>query len=179
MRKLLAVAIVVFLSASVVSAAATAINVTMTGQAEPFSNGTLGAGDLGASGNASYTFDPDADTISWLVNYSGLQGSSLTGFHIHGPNATTTSINGVYRGFPVNPGAAPPSGTLSGTLTTSDDAALGSKIDTILANPGGFYVNIHTNIFPGGAIRAQLPEPATMAVLACAAIGWMMRRRRI
>ena len=179
MRKLLAAAVVVFLFASVVSAASTTINVTMTGQAEPFVNGTLGAGDLGASANASYTFDPDADTISWLVNYNGLQGSSLTGFHIHGPNATPTSTNAVYRGFTLNAGAVPPAGTLSGLLTTADDATLGSKIDTILANPSGFYVNIHTNMFPGGAIRAQLPEPTTLTLLACGAMGLMVRRRKI
>ena len=179
MRRLLAATVAVFLFASVVSAAATTINVTMTGQAEPFSNGTLGAGDLGASGNASYTFDPDADTISWLVNYTGLQGTSLTGFHIHGPNATPTSINSVYRGFTINPGAVPPAGTLSGILTTADDAALGGKIDTILGNPSGFYVNIHTTVFPGGAIRAQLPEPATLTLLACGAMGLMIRRRKI
>src|SRR6266446_8304161 len=163
MRKLLAAAVVVVMFASIASAATT-INVLMTGLAEPFANGTLGAGDLGASGNGSFTFDPDADTISWLVNYNGLQGTSLTGFHIHGPNATPTSINAVYRGFPINPGAVPPSGTLSGILTTADDATLGSKIDTILANPAGFYVNIHTNVFPGGAIRAQLPEPASLTL---------------
>src|SRR5438128_12225481 len=104
MRKLLAGAFVVVMFASIASAATT-INVLMTGQAEPFANGTLGAGDLGASGNGSFTFDPDADTISWLVNYNGLQGTSLTGFHIHGTNATTTSSNGVYHGVTMNPGA--------------------------------------------------------------------------
>ena len=35
-------------------------------------------------------------------------------------------------------------------------AAQTSLIDEIIANPAGFYVNVHTKEHPGGAIRAQL-----------------------
>src|SRR6266699_2307434 len=90
--------------ASYVSAAATTINVTMTGFKEP------SGGDNGGTGNGSFTFDPDADTISWLLIYSCLQGSCWTGFHIHGPNATETGNFPVYRGFTITPGQTPPSG---------------------------------------------------------------------
>ena len=30
------------------------------------------------------------------------------------------------------------------------------KLKPIVANPAGFYVNIHTADFPGGAVRGQL-----------------------
>ncbi len=35
-----------------------------------------------------------------------------------------------------------------------------SLIDEIRANPSGFYVNVHTSEFPGGAIRGQLAAPS-------------------
>lgn len=33
-------------------------------------------------------------------------------------------------------------------------------IDAILANPGGYYVNVHNASYPGGAIRGQLKKGA-------------------
>jgi hypothetical protein len=43
-------------------------------------------------------------------------------------------------------------GTGSGTVTVTDPAVL----DALRANPGGFYADVSTAIFPGGAARAQL-----------------------
>src|SRR5688500_3545151 len=41
--------------------------------------------------------------------------------------------------------------TLVGVTTTTPAQAA-----AIIANPSGFYVNVHTNDFPGGAVRGQL-----------------------
>jgi hypothetical protein len=44
---------------------------------------------------------------------------------------------------------------------------------------GLWYYNIHTTFDTGGEIRGQVvPEPATMGLLACGAIGLLIRRRR-
>jgi CHRD domain len=32
----------------------------------------------------------------------------------------------------------------------------GLHVSDILSNPSGFYVNVHTGEFPGGAVRGQL-----------------------
>lgn len=42
-------------------------------------------------------------------------------------------------------------GNYSGTRIVTQ-----AEIDAILANPSGFYINVHTSDFPGGSIRGQL-----------------------
>jgi hypothetical protein len=50
----------------------------------------------------------------------------------------------------------------------------------VLANPAGFYVNVHTTCFQGGAIRGQLaPEPAALALLSMGALALAFARRRL
>ena len=41
--------------------------------------------------------------------------------------------------------------TLNGSTTTD-----GATAASIIANPAAFYVNVHNNDFPGGAVRGQL-----------------------
>ncbi|OYU35899.1 CHRD domain-containing protein [Novosphingobium sp. PASSN1] len=62
----------------------------------------------------------------------------------------------------VHTGAA---GSNGGPLISIDVTGKGSdmciavepdKLKSIIANPAGFYVNIHTADFPGGAVRGQL-----------------------
>lgn len=68
-------------------------------------------------------------------------------------------------------------------------------ISDVVADPAGFYFNVHTTDFPGGAVRAQVagepppPPPATTIVPAnsvwalaalvalLAMIGWLYERR--
>ena len=65
----------------------------------------------------------------------------------------------IHRGGPQV--AGPPVVTLdapddddSDDCDTVDDAL----VDEIRANPGGFYVNVHTTDYPNGAIRGQIAE---------------------
>jgi hypothetical protein len=51
-------------------------------------------------------------------------------------------------------------GVSTGTLT----GVAGSFLSEIVANPPGYYFNVHTGDFPGGALRGQLrPAPSTPA----------------
>ena len=44
----------------------------------------------------------------------------------------------------------------SGTLTKSGVSTSAANLTAILANPGGYYFNIHTAANPGGVARGQL-----------------------
>ena len=46
----------------------------------------------------------------------------------------------------------PPDGFVSGTVTVTDPTVLAA----LRSDPGSFYTDLHTNQFPGGAVRAQL-----------------------
>ncbi len=71
-----------------------------------------------------------------------------TGQHIH------TGAAGVPGGVLI---ALP--GTWSGSTTAS-----ATDISNIIANPAGFYVNVHTTDYPGGAIRGQMVASTTASI---------------
>jgi hypothetical protein len=72
----------------------------------------------------------------------------FVGAHIHRGTATQ-------NGPIVVPFTTPDESATSRGCVTAESQAL---VNEILANPSGFYVNVHTRRFPGGAARAQLQE---------------------
>ncbi|GIU95463.1 MAG: CHRD domain-containing protein [Gaiellaceae bacterium] len=54
--------------------------------------------------------------------------------------------------------AAPADGDAADCLTEGEQGKFptGEKVADILANPTGYYVNVHTADYPGGAVRGQL-----------------------
>lgn len=99
---------------------------------------TGGAG----GGNVTVVVDPPKGTACYLMNVWGLQ--EITAAHIHkgGPGET---------GAPVVPLAAPAQGSAGSCVQVTPEVSA-----ALLANPGGYYVNVHTRAFPAGAIRGQL-----------------------
>jgi hypothetical protein len=117
--------------------------------------------DLRASANGNVTFDltRDGGTITegevvFYFNYRFPGPVEIIGLHIHiGPK-------GVNGPIVVNSGVTPfmdadGAGNIT-TLVTGVDPAL---LQDILDNPRGYYVNLHTTVHPGGAIRDQLHQP--------------------
>ena len=104
-----------------------------------------------AAGSATLTLD-GAKMLSFNISYGGLVGTE-TAAHIHGPAAVGVNAGVV---FPL-PAGNPKVGMV-GPLTPAQEADL---------NAGLYYINIHTNFFPGGEIRGQIlaggvpVEPAT------------------
>jgi hypothetical protein len=112
-------------------------------------------GDPDGSGSASVVLDPAAGTACW--NFTTTNVGPGTQSHIHegaagvaGPVVVPLDVDGF---------EAASEGCSSG-----QDAAL---LQRIIDNPAGFYVNVHTEAHPGGAVRGQLaamaPNTATDA----------------
>jgi CHRD domain-containing protein len=109
-------------------------------------------------GSAAVTFDltTGAENVCWDISYGNLTGTPLAA-HIHGPAAAGANANVLILFAPPAPGATAASGCRDLTPTEAGFAT------DIVADPGNFYVNVHTTDFPGGAIRGQLsagPAPA-------------------
>jgi hypothetical protein len=108
--------------------------------------------------------------------FSDLVGTTNNA-HIHGPGAPGVPA-GVVVGLTFDFGVTSGNFSGAGTFTAPQMADLLNEL---------YYVNIHSTFRPGGEIRGQIlvseiPEPTSMALLACggvglAAIGW--RRRRL
>jgi len=131
-----ALTLVLTMSVSMASAAsqrALAGRFELTGAAE-----VPGPGDSDATGTAIIVVVPAIDLVCWKLSWEGIDGI-VSAAHIHGP-ATTSQAAGVLV----------PLSVLTDGCTTDSDA------DAIAANPGNYYVNVHSNVFPAGAIRAQL-----------------------
>jgi hypothetical protein len=100
----------------------------------------------GGSGAGSVTVvvDPPKGTACYLMNVAGL--AEVTAAHIHtgGPGET---------GRPVVTLETPEGGTSGGCAQVTPEISA-----ALLANPGGYYVNVHTRAFPQGAIRGQLQK---------------------
>lgn len=121
--------------------------------------------EAGATGTVTITFNLTRDTAGAITaataNISATvanmpAGSTLILAHIH------TGAAGTNGGFIVNTGlsaatAISVGGNGTATLTFNSvaipDAATANNI---IANPSGFYFNVHSALNPGGVVRGQL-----------------------
>lgn len=99
------------------------------------------------SGEAEVVFDSSAGILEWNLSVDNMTG--ITAAHIHAglPGENGGVVFPLYTGTVMFDSTHP----ISGTLTVSPDQA------TALA-AGEYYVNVHTEINPGGEIRGQLVQ---------------------
>jgi CHRD domain-containing protein len=107
-------------------------------------------GDPDGSGTASIVIDPAAGTACWNLTAENI--NPVTQSHIHigaegesGDIVVPLDVDGF-------------TGSSEGCIEPMEDAAV---LQQILDNPAGYYVNIHTEDFPAGAIRGQLAASGT------------------
>lgn len=99
--------------------------------------------DSVATGAAEGSYDTDSKAFSAKVTFSDLSGPAI-GVHIHGP-----AEQGVNAGIVLRFDSVESPLELSATLTDAQAADL-------LA--GKLYVNVHTELNPGGEIRGNLTK---------------------
>lgn len=120
--------------------------------------------ESGARGNATITMDVARDaagavigggTATFSIQLTGFPpGSAVVAAHIHpgaaGVNGSPLVNTGLSAAAPI----VMADGT--GTLTLTNIAMSAANAQAIVANPAGFYFNVHTPVNPGGAARGQL-----------------------
>ena len=121
-------------------AAETTLTATLAGVTEG-----ANPGDPDGSGSATIRTDPAAGTLCWELTATNI--NPVTQSHIH------IGAAGVSGDVVVPLDVDGFTGTSSGCITSMTDTA---PLQAIVANPAGYYVNLHTSDFPAGAIRGQL-----------------------
>jgi hypothetical protein len=95
-------------------------------------------------GTASLTLKPDKGQLCYALSAKG--GDAATMAHVH------RGAVGV-AGDVVVPLDAPKMGKSKGCATVSVET-----LNAIIADPAGYYVNVHTAAFPKGAMRGQIGQ---------------------
>ena len=106
-------------------------------------------------GSGLGTFQLEGNVLAFAISYLTLSGPA-TAAHIHGAASTTENAGVMIDLAPFNGGAFGESGTLSGSVTLSDEQKQ-------IIQDGKAYVNIHTGDNPGGEVRGQI-APVFMKV---------------
>lgn len=193
MRPLLAFTAAILISAP--AYADTIFTGTFSGDQETVDTGSPGTGD------GLVTLSDDGLSMTVELDFTGLL-SPTADSHIHccAPLGDDPAVNN----GPVAVGFSPagfPLGVTAGTFTATFDLSLLATFNPafVTANGGTVegartalltgldaglaYLNIHTQQFLPGEIRAQLseavPEPAAIGILGLGALGLALRRKRV
>jgi uncharacterized protein (TIGR03437 family) len=101
--------------------------------------------------------------VFFNVDYTGFDATNFTGLHIHNGNSTVAGpviINTGISGTNLVPVSSTGIGNLFYEVPiTPLDATYANEIATlngVFDHPADFYINVHTNLFGGGAARDQL-----------------------
>jgi len=121
-------------------------------------NAGLGTGSVGM-GSASMTLDDATNQFIWNIEWSGLVGN-VSVAHFHGP-ASPDQNAGVQVSIDIGTNPARGDQILSGTQASN-------LLD------GLWYINIHSDVSPGGEIRGQVnvvPIPAAAGLFFTGMLG--------
>src|SRR6478672_2823348 len=115
--------------------------------------------DPDGTGTAAFTFHintPGGTTVGtadvcWDLSYSAIDGTPVAA-HIH---AGAAGVNG---GIVIPAPPATSFSNLGPNSSTGCTDTIAQTVQDLMAAPQNFYINVHTALFPAGAIRGQLSE---------------------
>ena len=111
---------------------------TLTGAAEVNAQGVPNQGDPDGVGTATVRINPGLGQICWTISVSGVEPITAAHIHVAPPTAPGPIV------VPLNP--------YTGGCTDVDrQLAL-----AIIQDPAAYYVNVHNEPYPAGALRGQL-----------------------
>ena len=111
----------------------------------------LGANEIGApgdpDGSAKSLVEINGDRVTFAFTWKGIPAPTMGHIHVGAAGAS----GGVK--VPLFTSVLPESTDGAAGVVTVTDPSL---VTAIMANPAGFYLNLHTAEFPAGAVRGQL-----------------------
>jgi len=155
----LAVAMLLLAAASVASAGngSVRLEARLNGAQE------VPAADPDGSGKAIVDVDVAGHQVCFDIKFNGIATPNRAHIHeqVAGVNGPIVVTFWELRIPPADPGAAasdPRNDTLEAKqrLSGCTDVADTALLQRIVDNPAGFYVNVHSARYPGGALRCQL-----------------------
>lgn len=141
MKKLTVVLLVLAMALLMVNLAVAGgrpLSTDLTGAAE-----RPGPGDPDGSGSAHLTLNQGQGEICFDITVANLDTVIAAHIHVGSPDVAGPVV--VNFNFPAN--------GLNGCVSADKDL-----IKAIRQNPEDYYVNVHTNVFPAGAVRGQLSK---------------------
>lgn len=161
------------LVASLAFAAQTTLTATLEGGAVE-----TPPGDPDGSGSATITLDPETGQVCWDITVENIDPATASHIHegapgVAGPVVVPLDTDGFEE-------------SSEGCVEDQDAAQLQAIID----NPANFYVNVHNEMYGGGAVRGQLsgqpdtavagqPFPLTELGIAILAVAALIGVRRL
>ncbi|MDQ6859263.1 MAG: CHRD domain-containing protein, partial [Chloroflexota bacterium] len=130
-------------------------------------NPAIADAEASGSGTATVTLFTAKDSTGKLIGANAKFEIVLKGF----PSTTMITISHIHKGDAKTNGTVvvdstmkatePIALTTGGTSITKDNLTVTPEVAAdIIANPGNYYYNVHSQVHPGGVVRAQLKPKA-------------------
>jgi hypothetical protein len=128
------------------------LSTTLSGAEECNNLGVCGVGDADGTGTAKLRINLGQEEVCFTIAVQNI-GAAGTNVRAHIHAAPAGSNGGIVVPLVEPAGPLPASGVLEGCQAADRELLL-----DIFLNPEQYYVNVHTPVFPAGAIRGQLGD---------------------